>query len=189
MAKNSINSATATNYARALLELANAQSQADQVRGELAGIREALDADPAFGAFLSNPAISSASRGQTLVRALEGKVSSLVLNFVRLLNEKSRLGIFSEIHDAYDALLDAQQGKVEVEVTVARALDDAELETVRQAVGQALNRHAVVRQSVDESIIGGLVLRVQDKLIDTSVRAQLAAIKTQMLAARPKAVG
>ena len=106
--------------------------------------------------------------------------------FLRLLNVKGRLGLLRQIDQAFDDLLDEQFGKVEVDVTVAQRLSDDELEQVRQTVGAALKRDAVIHQYVDESIIGGLVLRVQDRLIDSSVRAQLAAIKEQMLAARPR---
>jgi len=82
-------------------------------------------------------------------------------------------------------LLDRQQGVVEVDVTVAKGLGDDQLEAVRRKVGDSLKRQAVVHQIVDPAIIGGLVLRVQDQLIDGSVRAQLSAMRRQLLDARP----
>lgn len=187
MANPTINNAAARSYAQAMLQLANEQGQAWEVAGELASVREVLDADPAVEQFLENPAIGPGERGQVLARAFEGKVRPVVWNFLRLLNVKGRLNLLRGIEAAYADLIDEQFGKVEVDVTVAQRLSAEELEHVRQAVGAALKRDAVVHQYVDESIIGGLVLRVQDKLIDTSVRAQLAAVRQQMLAARPKA--
>jgi F-type H+-transporting ATPase subunit delta len=181
-----IGSAAATAYARALLDLAKAQGQEQEIGQELSQIRELLDADPAFEQFLSNPAVGVEARLPVLQKAFEGKVNGLTWNFLRLVNTKGRLSLLRQIAEVYDDLLDEMYGKVEVDVTVAQRLDEAELEEVRRAVSEALKRDAVVHQYVDESIIGGLVLRVQDKLIDTSVRAQLAALKQQMLAARPK---
>jgi F-type H+-transporting ATPase subunit delta len=70
-----------------------------------------------------------------------------------------------------------------VDVTVAQRLSPDELENVRRRVSQALGKDAVVHQYVDESIIGGLVLRVQDQLIDASVRYQLDAMKQRLLQA------
>ena len=188
MAQNShIGSTAAGSYARALLDLANAEGRAQEIGQEMAQIREVLDAEPAFEQMIANPAVGGDELQPLLSRAFEGKVTPLTWNFIRLLAAKHRLGDFRRIEQALDELLDQQFGKVEVDVTVAERLDDAALDEVRRAVGEALKRDAVVHQYVDESIIGGLVIRVQDKLIDTSVRAQLHALKQQMLAARPRA--
>lgn len=181
-----IGSAAAESYANALLDLANGQNQAQETGAELKQIVEALDAEPAIEEMLASPAVSAEVRGPLLQKAFEGRVSHLIWNFIRLLNAKGRLSALRKIEEAYDELLDKQFGKVEVDVTVAERLDDATLEEVRRAVSEALKRDAVIHQYVDESIIGGLVLRVQDKLIDTSVRAQLTAMKQKMLAARPR---
>lgn len=186
MAQTPLHSAAASSYAKALLDLANGQNQAREVGQELNQVRELIDADASFEAFLANPTVSADSREQLLQRAFDGKVLPLMWKFLRLLNVKGRLGLLRQIDQAFDDLLDEQFGKVEVDVTVAQRLSDDELEQVRQTVGTALKRDAVIHQYVDESIIGGLVLRVQDRLIDSSVRAQLAAIKEQMLAARPR---
>jgi F-type H+-transporting ATPase subunit delta len=77
-------------------------------------------------------------------------------------------------------------GKIEVDVTVAQRLSDAQLEEVRRKVSTALKKDAVVHQYVDEKIIGGLVLRVGDRLIDGSVKAQLDAMRRQLLTAKTK---
>jgi len=178
-------STVANAYARSLLELANAQNQPTEVGQELTQIREVLDAAPEFEALVANPAVSQASRLELLERSFKGKVLPLVWSFVGVLNEKGRLGELRGIEAAYSDLLDQQFGKIEVDVTVAQRLEDWQLDQVRQAVSESLKRDAVVHQYVDESIIGGLILRVQDKLIDTSVRGQLATIKQKMLAAKP----
>ena len=185
MATPSTTSAKA--YARSLLDLANDQQIAWEIAGELTQTREILDADPGFEQFLANPSIGPSARLPVLGRAFEGQVQPLYWNFLRLLNEKGRLSLIREIEEAYSDMIDEQFGKVEVDVTVAQRLSDEELENVRRTVSETLKRDAVVHQYVDESIIGGLILRVQDKLIDTSVRAQLAAIRQQMLSGKPKA--
>jgi F-type H+-transporting ATPase subunit delta len=184
---SSTNSPAATAYAKSLLDLANGQSVAWEVASDLTGIRSALDADPSLEQFFANPSVSPTAREPLLAKAFEGRVQPLVWNFVRLVNQKGRLGLLRQIEATYKTLIDEQFGKIEVEVTTAQPLDEAALEEVRRAVGESLKRDATVKPKVDESIIGGLIVRVQDKLIDASVRAQLAALKQQMLAARPKA--
>jgi F-type H+-transporting ATPase subunit delta len=180
-------STTAKAYARSLLELANEQNQATEIGVELSQIRELLVQSPEFGSILANPSVSDEARLPILQRAFEGRVHPLMWKFLRVLSVKGRLSELQYIEDAYSDMLDEQFGKVEVDVTVAQRLDDGQLEHVRRSVSEALKRDAVVHQYVDESIIGGLILRVQDKLIDTSVRGQLASIKQKMIAARPKA--
>jgi F-type H+-transporting ATPase subunit delta len=172
-------------YAQALLELANDAKSAAAVGEELRALREVIEKNPSFAQVLSDPAISTEERGQLLHRVFDGRASNLILNFLGLVNEKGRLNILSSITAAFDTLLDHQQGKIEIDATVAEKLTDEQLEAVRKKVSEALKRTAVVHQYVDPQIIGGLVLRVQDQLIDGSVRAQLAAMRQQLLQARP----
>jgi F-type H+-transporting ATPase subunit delta len=101
-------------------------------------------------------------------------------------NLKNQMKNLPEMAAAYKDLLDEQLGKIEVDVTVVQRLPDDQLEQVRQQISSALKKDVVVHQYVQESIIGGMLLRVKDKLIDGSVRHQLAAIKEQLLAARPR---
>lgn len=179
-------SPTVLSYARSLLELADERQQAAEVGMEIAGIREILEHNPSFRAYLADPGIGAAERTATLDKLFRGRVSPLVMNFLGVLNNKGRLGHLSSIADAYSDLLDEQQGNVEVDVTVARKLSTDQLDQVRKQVSQSLGKNAIVHQYVDEDIIGGLVLRVEDRLIDASVKYQLEAMRERLLAARPK---
>lgn len=185
MHKDNHASPLATAYAQALLELANESKTAAAVGGELRDLRQVIDANPDFAQVLADPAISREERGQLIHRVFDGRASTLMLHFLGLVNEKGRLNLLTAIAGAFDDLLDQQQGKVEVDMTVAGELGKEQLETVSRKIGDALKRDAVVHQSVDPQIIGGVVLRVRDQLIDGSVRAQLAAMRQRLLGARP----
>jgi len=178
-------SSTAIAYAEALLELANEAKSADETGQELRDIRQVIAENEKFAQVLADPAISTDERKQFLQRVFEGRASQLVMHFLGLVNQKGRLALFSSISLAYDDLLQEQQGIIEVDVTVAQALSSKELEDVAKKVSDTLKREAVVHQYVDESIIGGLVLRVQDQLIDGSVRGQLTAMRRKLLSAKP----
>lgn len=182
MPKTTHISPVASAYATSLLELAEERKLAEPIGAELAELRKLVDDNPTFKSFLADPSIGEVERGNVLSKALDGKVQPLLGNFVKLLNVKGRLSLLSEIAGGYSALLDQKLGKIAVDVTVARKLSDSQMEEVRKLVGQALGKTAMVSQHVDDSIIGGIVLRVQDKLIDGSVKSQLAAMKSQMLA-------
>jgi F-type H+-transporting ATPase subunit delta len=185
MHKDNHQSPLAIAYAQALLELATAANNADGIADELRAIRQLIDDNPQFAQVLADPAIGNEERAKLIHNVFDGRVSKLIQNFLGLANEKGRLNILPAIASAYDALLEAQRGNVEVDVTVAHKLNDDQLESVRRTVSDALKRNAVVQQFIDESIIGGVVLRVQDQLIDGSVRAQLNAMRQKLLASRP----
>jgi len=179
-------SPTVIAYGKSLLELATERKQAEPIGAELQELKKVLDQNPTFRAFLADPGISEAERGATLKRVFEGKASPLVMQFLSVVNAKNRMRRLGEIIDAYEELLDEQLGKIEVDVIVAQKLAPDQLQQVQQRVSAALKKDAVVHQYVDESIIGGIILRVQDKLMDGSVRHQLNELKQKLLAARPK---
>ncbi|MEA2734008.1 MAG: F-type H+-transporting ATPase subunit delta [Humisphaera sp.] len=179
-------SPTAVTYAQSILELANDQKQAEPIGQELAALKQILDENPSIREIFTNPSISADERGKLLERAFKGKIAPLLYSTIGVLNAHNRLGLLTQIAQAYDDLLDKQLGKVEVDLTVAQKLDAAQLEQARKQISAALGRHAVIHQYVDDGIIGGMIVRVGDKLIDSSVRYQLAAMKKQLLESAPK---
>ena len=186
MAREFKQSGASVQYARAMLDLANEKKQAEQVGQEMAELGKIIESNKSLGSFLSDPGISTGDRTELLNKVFKGHVSPLVFNVMGVLNSKGRLGLLHSVIQAYHELLDEQLGKVEVDVIVAHRLDGSALEQVRQRISQALKKDAVVHQYVDEKIIGGIVVRVDDKLIDASVKSQLEAMKRQLLAATPR---
>jgi F-type H+-transporting ATPase subunit delta len=186
MAQTMKQSGAAVQYARALLDLANEKKQAEKIGKEMTELGKIIEANKSLASFLSDPGISSSDRTEMLNKVFKGKISPLVMNLMGVLNSKRRLALLHAITAAYQELLDEQLGKVEVDVTVAHRLDGAALEQVKKRISQALKKDAIVHQYVDDKIIGGMVLRVDDKLIDASVKSQLEAMKRQLLAATPR---
>lgn len=183
MASQQDDHATLTSYAQALLELADARGATDSVAGDVAAIRGIIEADPTLGKYFGDPSISHTERAGKLASTFDGKVDAVLVGFLKLLNAKGRLGSFSGIARAFDQLLSTRRGEAEVEVTVPEAMSDSELETVRVQISEKIGKHARITQKVDESIIGGLVLKIGDKLIDGSVKTQLESMKRRLVAA------
>jgi F-type H+-transporting ATPase subunit delta len=173
-------------YAQAILDLANEQQQAEAVGDELTALSRIIRDNPTLAALLRDPAIGDQERWQTLEKVFKGRISPLLLNTMGVLNERDRLALLPAIAAEYSDLLDRQMGRIEVDLTVAHRLDETELRQVRERISRALKKDAVVRQRVDEAIIGGLMLRVEDKLIDASVKSQLEAMRRQLMLAAPK---
>jgi F-type H+-transporting ATPase subunit delta len=173
-------------YGKSLLELATERNTSVEVGREMEEIGRIVGENRDLQGFLASPAIGEAERGKIMDSAFRGRVSELVLNTILLMNRKGRLGLLRQVANAYGELLQEQQGIVEADVIVAEKLSPDEVEQVRRKVGAALKREVIMHQYVDPSVIGGLVLRIEDRLLDASVKAQLRAVKRQLLAARPR---
>lgn len=168
-------------YARSLLELAIEQNVAEPVGAELAQLRQVVVDHDDVRRFFESPGIGEADRAGVLDRAISKSASPLVGNFLKVLNQRDALRSFIQIASAYQSLLDTHLGKVDVQLTVAVRLGDNELENVRRRIGTALGKDPVVHQQVDDSIIGGMILQVEDRIIDASVRRQLQTMKDQLV--------
>ena len=173
-------STLALTYARSMLELAEERNEIEPVANDMGAIGQVLEENPTFAELLRDPGISAEERQGVLDKAFGGG-EKLVKRFLHLLNERGRLRMLPEITDAFEYLLDQKLGKVEADVTVAQKLDDEQLEDVRRRVGEALGKDAVVHQYVKPEIIGGMILRVGDQVIDASVRRQLDAMRERLL--------
>jgi F-type H+-transporting ATPase subunit delta len=178
--------AVARVYAQSLLELADAAGGDEKIvetGGELSVIAEMIREDAEIAEFLRSPIVDSEKRAASLRRIFEGRVSDLVLRFMLVLNGKGRLGEFGAMASGYDQLVNERMGRVEVDVmTVDGSLDPDQLALLGEKVKAKLGQEPVFHQYADESLIGGLVLRVGDQLIDGSVRGQLRRMREELLA-------
>lgn len=178
------NDSMAAVFARSLLELAQAQNQHEPIAKDLQALKQVVEADPSFRDFFSNPAIPREQRAAIIDKTLGAQASPLLRNFLRVAGEHNMLRHLPAISDAYDDLLDELLGKVEVDLTAAQPITPDQLENARRRIGEALKKDVVVHPYVDESIIGGVIIRVGDQVIDASVRSQLESMRQKLLSAK-----
>jgi len=179
-------SPAAQSYARSLLDLANEKGQAEAIGDELKQLKVIFDANANCQEILVNPSIGVEERERLVEKIFKGNVSPLVFSTLGVMNKHGRMGIVAEMAGAYEDLLGEQLGKVEVDLTVTEKLTAAQLDRAKKLLSEALKRDVVIHEYQNPEILGGVVVRVGDKLIDASVRYQLSAIKEQLLAAAPK---
>jgi F-type H+-transporting ATPase subunit delta len=169
-------------YARALFEAAEEADRVDAVASDLAAIAGAMDEVPELRAFLRNPQIDPAGKGEVLEQ-LTREADELVGNFVRLVAEKGRAGELPEISAELDALVAQAQNRLTVELTTAHELSDAEAKSIVQQIENASGRTIEATRSVDPSLIGGIVLRIGSHLADGSVRGRLERLRHELATA------
>lgn len=177
--------AVARVYAQSLMELAEAAGGEDKVAEigeEMQGLLEIIRSDVSIAEFLRSPIVKRSSRGDSLRKMLDGRISDLLLRFLLVLNDKGRLGRLTDVAAAFDELLNERFGRIEVDVyTVDGRLDDAQMGLLAEKVRTRLGKEPVFHQYSDASLIGGLVLRVGDQLIDGSVRGRLRGLRESLL--------
>ena len=169
----------ARRYARAIFELALERNQAlESWLSDLQAIEAAL-ADPTVHPTLISPKLSFEQKRQLIDRAL-GSVDVLRRNFVYLLVERGRLDLFGQVVREFRSMMLEHQGIAEATVTTAVPIGDAEADRIAGLLGRMVNKKIVLQREVDPSIIGGVVARVGDRLINGSVAGRLASLRQQL---------
>jgi F-type H+-transporting ATPase subunit delta len=173
-------------YAQSLLEVCDRQggnAAAESCAEELRDFAEIVRADKRFAEFLKTPILGNDKRRAALDRIVKGRVSDLVYRFLNVIAAHGRAGRIADIADAFDALLHARLGRVEVDMfTVHGRADDEVIATVKARVKEAFSKDAVLHQYADSAMIGGVKLRIGDQLIDGSVATQLRAMRDAVAA-------
>jgi F-type H+-transporting ATPase subunit delta len=172
----------AQTYAESLWDLAVEADVVDEVAEELAQIVSLVEEQPQLRAMFDSPSIKAERRARSIKAIFEGKVSSLTYRFLQVVNDKGRLDQLPGIRIAFDQRLKAERGEVDVDVYTAQPLSDSQKASVASKVSASIGRNAVVTAHLDESMLGGLKLRIGDKLIDGSVATQLNKMKRKMIA-------
>jgi F-type H+-transporting ATPase subunit delta len=168
-------------YAEALLGAAQGQGRVDTVRQEFDEFAAALEDSDELRRFLANPQIESRTKRAALEDLL-GKGDQLVLNFLRLLAEKDRIGEVRQVHEEWTRLLAREERVLELELTTAIELSDKEAERVIKQIEEASGRRVVASRTVDPDLIGGLVVQAGSIRLDASVRGRLEQLRDQLTA-------
>lgn len=170
-------------YARSLFELAQAaggRETLESTAGELEDIMELARQDAALNEFLASRVLATVDRGRSLEAIFRGRVSDLALNFLLLLNDKDRLSHLPAIVAAFDQVVQEAVGRIEVDVYTASPIDSEQLRQIKEQLQQILNRETIVHPYTDESMLGGVRLRVGDQLVDGSLATKLRRFRDQL---------
>jgi F-type H+-transporting ATPase subunit delta len=169
-------------YAQALFDAAQDAHVAEPVGRELGDFVAALAASPALRSVLDEPQIETSAKVR-VVAELTRDAQPLVANTLQLLLERGRFAILEELRSEYDALSAAEAAVVNVEVTSAVELTPAMNKKIAARVEQATGRRVELAQRVDPAIVGGLVLRVGDVIVDGSVRSRIRQLRRRLATA------
>lgn len=168
-------------YAEALMANAAKENAVDTVGAELDDFVKNVVTDASVGRFIISPVVSWRAKEPVLAEALKGRTSKLLSNFIGVLNKNGRLDLISEIHTAYQSLQDDSMGRVRVQVKTAVPLGDEQQQALASTLAAALKKQPVLNLQVDPDLLGGVVVQVGDRVIDTSVRTRIQTLRAQLM--------
>ncbi|MEM7169268.1 MAG: F0F1 ATP synthase subunit delta [Pseudomonadota bacterium] len=174
-------SGLAGRYALALLDLADEKKALDQVSDDLRSLRAAVLESDELGRFLRSPLYNRDQMAGVMSAVMEKVgVSDLTRRFVLVVAQNHRLFALVSIIDTYLAELARRRGEVTAHVTSARALSDQQRQSLTDALKSTVGANVQVDVEVDQSLIGGLIVRVGSRMIDSSLRTKLQRLQLAM---------
>lgn len=168
-------------YASALFDLAKEQNQVADVERDLIAFRGMLDESDDLERLVRSPIFTAHDQIGALSSVLDkAEISGLTAKFLKLIARNRRLFAVSDMITTYRSLASADRGEVPAEVTSAVPLDDAQVASIKDKIKASIGQDVQLDTSVDPSILGGLIVKVGSRMIDSSLRTKLSLLKTRM---------
>jgi F-type H+-transporting ATPase subunit delta len=166
-------------YARSLFAVAREQDKIDPIREQLGQFTDALQEDHDLQVFFFSPYFSAQEKEDGLDRAVSG-ADEVLVNFLKLLIENHRMPVIFRTRRAYDALWEEENRLLPVSVTSAIELDEETVREIGDKIAAQTGRKVELSAQVDADILGGIVVRVGNAVLDASVRNRLEQLRKQV---------
>jgi F-type H+-transporting ATPase subunit delta len=173
----------ARSYAEALLELAVAEEAVEEYDRQLGALAELIRAEEEFRLLLETPRIDADEKKRIIGEMLRAKIPDRLLRFLFVVIDKRRQRLLPEMAAEFSDLADDHFGRLKVEITTAMEPDEGTRERLRERLGYALQRDVLPRYRVNPAILGGVIVRVEDRIMDGSIRHRLQGLRRQLLKA------
>jgi F-type H+-transporting ATPase subunit delta len=168
-------------YATALFELAEADQAFDEVERDLARFGEMMDSSEDLVRMVRSPVFSADEQERAVAAVLDkAGIGGLTGNFIKLVARNRRLFAIRDMIRSYRALLAEHRGEVTAEVTSAEKLSDTQLDALKDELRISIGRDVQIETRIDASLLGGLVVKVGSRMVDSSLRTKLQSLKIAM---------
>jgi F-type H+-transporting ATPase subunit delta len=175
------NLAIARRYAKALLLIGKEDGQIEQYRQELDDVAQLMIQEKSLADTIANPLHQSGERKQVLLKVIEKlNLSKVMSAFMLLLFEKGRIGSLTSINDFYQMLADEVKGVARASLVSASELTAEAIEKIRSALSRKTGKEVVLQVEQDPGLIGGIVTRIGDLVLDGSIKTQLLNMRESL---------
>ena len=166
-------------YSRSLFQVAKEQDKLDDIKEQLGEFADALNDNRDTAIFFFSPYFSTKEKEDGLDKTVKG-ADDIFVNFLKLLIQKHRMPVIFRIRRAYDALWEEENQRLPVSITSAIELDSDTVKQIGDRIGEQTGREVDLSADVDPDILGGLVLRVGDRVLDASIATRLESLRKQV---------
>jgi F-type H+-transporting ATPase subunit delta len=170
-----------SSYAEALFQVARAEETLDRVEEELTTLNKSLDMNAELREFLSNPQISSEGKKSALFQIFGGKVSPITLHWMNMVVDQGRQRRLPAIIEAFFTLSQEAREKVTAEVTTVIPLSEDLSKRLEQELSRVTKKRVFLKPMIDDSILGGVIIKIENKVIDGSIKHRLEEVKNEMI--------
>ena len=177
----SISTGIAVRYARAVYELAKESSTVAELQTDISTLTAAIAESTDFNALIHSPVYARSEQAAAVIAiAKAAKIGPLVTNTLALMADKRRLFVLPQLLQSLRDIIAEENGEVTADVTSAKALTKAQSVRLAKTLKTRMGKDVTINASVDESLIGGLIVKVGSKMIDTSIRSKLSSLQNAM---------
>jgi F-type H+-transporting ATPase subunit delta len=174
-------SGVSSRYATALFELARDEKSVDAVKADLDRFNAMIADSADLKRLVRSPVFSAETQSRALAAVLEqAEITGVSANFLKVLTANRRLFAVTDVIRAFRALVAKFKGEATADVTIAEALSDKNLDALKSALKSVTGKDVALNVNVDPSIIGGLVVKLGSRIVDSSIRTKLNSIKHAM---------
>jgi ATP synthase F1 delta subunit len=166
-------------YARSLFEVAKEQNKLDEIREQLGAFADALDETRELQVFFFSPYFSTIEKQDGLDRAVSD-ADPILVNFLKLLIENHRMPVIFRVRRGFDELWLKENKRLPVQVTSAVTLDSATVDQIGARIAEQTGQKIDITSTVEPDILGGLVVRVGNSILDASIRNRLEQLRKQV---------
>lgn len=174
-------SGVAERYASAFFDLARDESSIEAIEADLRTVEAMLDGSADFRRLIESPVFSAEDQERAIAAVAEkAGIGGLTANFLRLVANNRRLFALPGMIKGFHEMAARQRGEVNAEVTSAHPLGDAQIAALKAALKDKLGKDVTLQARVNPAILGGLIVKVGSRMIDTSLRTRLMTVRTQL---------
>lgn len=170
----------ARRYATAFLGIATEKDILEQIREDMLLIKNTIDGSSELSLFLKNPIVKKDQKKAAFEKIFEDKVQDITFQLYELLSKKDRVALLEDISSKFIELYNQHKGIIKVGVTSARELEDEQLQALRKNIERTTGKKVEFETNIDEELIGGLKYRIDDTVVDGSVKFKLNQLKDQL---------
>lgn len=167
-------------YGEALFQAALEDNKLDKIKAQMDTLRDVFQRETAFLSLMDSPAVGASDKQKMMEETFGGKIEGILYNFLRILCDKRRMRLFFLISNCFDALYRRQLGRLEVEAVTAVPLSEDQLQRLREKLSQLTGKEILLKSRVDVSIIGGVILKYDNREVNGSVCGKLDGLRRQI---------